>query len=80
MLVAWPATDHAIVVLVARHDGSRADVYAELLAALGITAPDVEREKPSCCDDENDPPADVQVATDIAEAVERWARTRRRAR
>lgn len=80
MLVTWPAKDHAIVVLVARHDGSAADVYGQLLAALAITALDDEREKPPCCDDEGDPPADAGVASDIAEAVERWARARRRAR
>lgn len=80
MLVAWPAVDHAIVVLVGRHDGSGSNVYAELLAALGITAPSAARDKPPCCDDEGDPPAHSGVAMDIAEAVERWARTRRRGR
>lgn len=80
MLIAWPAKDQAIVVLVARHDGSRADVYRQLLAALAITALGEEREKPPCCDDEGVPPADAGIASDIAEAIERWARTHRRAR
>ncbi|MCA1695913.1 MAG: hypothetical protein LC749_14955 [Actinobacteria bacterium] len=80
MLVTWPANDHAIVVLVAQHGGSGADVYEQLLAALAITALAEDREKPPCCDDEGDPPADTGVASDIADAVERWARTRRRVR
>lgn len=80
MLVAWPAKDQAIVVLVGPHDGSIADVYGQLLAALAITAPEEDREKPQCCDDEGDPPADAGVASDIADAVERWARRRRRTR
>jgi len=80
MLLTWSAGDHAIVVLVARHDGSGADVYGQLLAALAITAMGPEREKPPCCDDEGHPPADPGVASDIAEAVERWARSHRRAR
>ena len=79
MLVTWPVKDHAIVVLVARHDGSGADVYEQLLAALAITALGEERDKPPCCDDEGHPPADNGAASDIAEAVERWARTHRRA-
>jgi len=79
MLIAWPANDQAIVVLVGRHDGPRADVYGQLLLALAITALDEERDKPPCCD-EGDPPTDDDVASDIAEAVERWARTHRRAR
>lgn len=80
MLIAWPATDRAIVVLVGRHDGSGADVYGQLLAALAITEREEEREKPPCCDEEGGPPADPDIATDIAEAVERWARARRRGR
>ena len=79
MLLTWPDKDHAIVVLVARHDGSGADAYEQLLAALAITELGEEREKPPCCDDEGHPPADPGVAADIAEAVERWARTRGRA-
>lgn len=80
MLVAWPAKDHAIVVIVGRHDGSTADVYGQLLAALAIAAPEEDRDKPPCCDDGGDPPSDDGVASDIAEAVERWARRRRKTR
>ena len=50
MLIAWPARDQAIVVLVERHDRSTADVYLQLLAALTITALGEERERPPCCD------------------------------
>lgn len=80
MLLAWPAKDHAIVVLISPHDGSGNDVYGQLLAALEIPSVDEDRAKPPCCDEEGHPPGEPGAASDIAEAVERWGRTRRRDR
>ena len=81
MLIAWPADDHAIVILVARHDGTRTDIYRQLLEALGIGVPEDEREKPPCCDESGQPPADRELALVIADAVELGERAaRRRAR
>ena len=80
MLIAWPADDHAVVIAVGRHDRSGEDVYALLLHALGLEVPEDEREKPSCCDESGRPPAAPDVAADIAEAVQRLGRGRRRAR
>jgi hypothetical protein len=80
MLTAWLAEDHAVVVAVGRHDQSSGDVYTLLLGALGLEVPDDEREKPPCCDEAGQPPADLVVAADITDALERLARSRRRAR
>lgn len=81
MLTAWLAEDHAIVILVARHDGTASDVYRQLLDALEVEVPDDERFKPPCCDEAGEPPADEDVALVIANAVARGQRRgRRRAR
>ncbi len=80
MLVAWPATDHAVVIAIGRHDSSAEDVYAILLAALDLDVPEEERMKPPCCDAQRLPPADDAIATEIADAIARHHRTRRRAR
>ncbi|MBI1843674.1 MAG: hypothetical protein HYR89_03550 [Actinobacteria bacterium] len=76
----WPATDHAVVIAVGRHDESAEDVYTALLDALDRDVPTDEREKPPCCDDEGLPPADEEIATSISEAIEHRTRERRRAR
>jgi hypothetical protein len=80
MLVAWPASDHAVVIAIGRHDSSAEDVYAVLLAALALDLPEEERMKPPCCDAQGFPPADEATATEIADAITRHHRTRRRAR
>jgi hypothetical protein len=80
MLTAWPAEDHAIVVAIGRHDQSGEDVYTFLLEALGLDVPDVDREKPPCCDDAGQPPDDPDIAARIAQSIERLTRTRRRVR
>lgn len=81
MLVAWAADNHAIVILVARHDGTVNDIYRRLLGALDIVVPEAEREKPPCCDEAGQPPANRDLALVIADAVERGRRgSRRRAR
>jgi hypothetical protein len=80
MLTAWPAEDHAVVVAVGRHDQSSEDVYTLLLEALGLEVPDDEREKPPCCDDAGQPPTDPDVAADMANAIDRLRRARRRVR
>ncbi|MGI9023347.1 MAG: hypothetical protein ACR2HV_08980 [Acidimicrobiales bacterium] len=81
MLIAWPADDHAVVILVAPHDRTANDVYRRLLDALDIGEPEDDREKPPCCDEAGQPPADRNVALDVADAVERRERAgRRRAR
>jgi hypothetical protein len=81
MLTAWLAEDHAIVVLVARHDETANDVYRQLLDALDVGVADDERDKPPCCDESGEPPADEDVALVVADAVERALRRgRRRAR
>jgi hypothetical protein len=78
MLIAWLAADHAIVVLVARHDGTANDIYRQLLDALEVGVTEDEREKPSCCHESGGPPADEDVALVIADAVERGQRGGRR--
>lgn len=78
MLTAWPAEDEVIVLAIARHDTPAEDVYATLLAALDLDVPEDERQKPPCCDDEGNPPADEGVALEIADALTR--RRRRRGR
>ena len=52
-------------------------MYALLLAALDLDVPADERGKPSCCDTEGLPPADAELATEIADAVTRIGRNRR---
>ena len=76
MLTAWPADDEVIVLAIARHDTSAEDVYATLLAALDLDIPEEERQKPPCCDDEGNPPADKALALEIADAVTRRRRRR----
>lgn len=71
MLIAWHADDHAIVVLVARHDGTADDISRRLLEALELDVPEEERAKPSCCDASGQPPADEEVALVVADAVGR---------
>ena len=78
MLTAWPADDEVIVLAIARHDSTDEDIYATLLAALDLAVPDDERQKPPCCDDEGNPPADEAIAQEIADALTRQARSRRR--
>ena len=78
MLTAWPAQDHAIVILVGRHDGTANDVYRQLLDALQVGVADDERDKPPCCDESGEPPAAEDVARVIADAVERGRRRGRR--
>jgi len=78
MLTAWPADDEAVVLAIARHDTTAEDVYTTLLAALDLTVPEEERQKPPCCDDEGNPPIDEATALEIADALTRHARPRRR--
>lgn len=80
MLTVWPAEDHAVVIAVGSHDQSTEDVYAALLDALELTVSADEREKPPCCDNAGQPPADEEVAATIAEAIDARARSRRRRR
>ena len=77
LLTAWLEQDQAVVVVVGPHDRSAVDVYDKLLAALNLSVPADEREKPSCCDDEGLPPADDLAANFIVDAVERASRKRR---
>lgn len=74
MLTAWPADDEVIVLAIARHDSTAEDVYATLLTALDLAAPDEERQKPRCCDDEGSPPTNEAIALEIADAVTRRRR------
>jgi hypothetical protein len=80
LLTVWPGDDNAIVILVAPHDRGHSDIYDQLLEALGIDMPAGEREKPSCCDEDGVPPANIDVAHVIADAVASRARRRRRGR
>lgn len=80
MLTVWPDEKHTIVVLVAPHDGTASDVYNALLDALEIVMAEDERDKPACCDEAGQPPADPALATAITDAVDRQSRARRRAR
>lgn len=78
MLTAWPTDDEVIVLAIARHDSTAEDVYATLLAALDLTVPEEDRQKPRCCDDEGHPPTDEAIALEIANALTRFSRSRRR--
>lgn len=80
MLIAWPAAEHAVVIAVGPHNRSSVDVYALLLEALDLDMPTDERDKPPCCDEEGLPPANPEVAREVADAVKRLRRARRRAR
>jgi hypothetical protein len=80
MLIAWSAADHAVVIAVGPHNRSSNDVYALLLEALDLEVPTDERDKPPCCDEEGLPPADAEVAEEIAGAIKRLRRARRRLR
>ena len=78
-MVAWPASELAVVALVGPHDGTVNDIHRQLLDALDVAVPDDEREKPPRCDEAGPPPpTDSDVALDIAEAVKRRGRGRRR--
>ena len=78
MLTVWPAEDHAIVLAIGRHDASTENVYAVLLDALDLDIADAERTKPLCCDQQGRPPADSEIATLVADTIERRARRGRR--
>jgi hypothetical protein len=80
MIVAWPADDHAVMIAIGPHDRSSNDVYEMLLVALDRDVPAEERDKPPCCDEEGLPPADPDSASEIADALKRVERVRRRAR
>jgi hypothetical protein len=80
MIVAWPAEDHAVVIAIGPHDGSNNDVYALLLDALDRRVPPDERDKPPCCDEQGLPPLDPQTASELADALKRVERVRRRSR
>jgi hypothetical protein len=74
LLTAWPSLDHAVILVVGPHERTAKDVYGLLLTALGIETPEAEREKPSCCDEMGNPPADSQTAESLADAIEALAR------
>lgn len=80
LVTVWPGDERAVVIFVAPHRGSAGGVYDQLLEALGIDMPADDRDKPLCCDEEGEPPADADVANAIADAVEQSARRRRRGR
>jgi hypothetical protein len=78
MLTAWLANDHACVLAIGPHDQSASNIYDLLLQALGVTVPEDERTKPSCCDEHGLAPANPHIASAIVDAVENLARQRRR--
>lgn len=80
LLTVWPDDGTAIVILVAPHNSSLSGVYDQLVEALGIEMPADEREKPPCCDQKGEPPANADRASAIADAVEQNARRHRRRR
>jgi hypothetical protein len=80
LLTVWPRDRHAVVVVVAPHDRSGADVYDRLLGALGIEGPVVERSKPPCCDEAGQPPAQPDLAAAAVNAVDQFAQHSRRRR
>lgn len=78
MVTAWPADDEVIVLAIARHDTTAEDVDATLLAALDLDILDEEeRQKPPCCGDQGNPPADEAIALEIADALTRHRRRKR---
>jgi hypothetical protein len=79
LVVGWPAADHAVVLLVGPHSTKADDVYDQLLEAAGVDAPNDERTKPPCCDEDGAPPVDEDAAIEVADAVDRTTRRRRRA-
>ena len=78
MITAWLADDHVVVVAIGPHNRSALDVYQLILDALEAEVPEDERDKPPCCDDEGQPPADADTASLIADAVDNLARRSRR--
>jgi hypothetical protein len=70
MLTAWPAIDRVVVLVVGPHDRSATDVYDILLGALEIEVPEEERAKPACCEPEQPPPTDADLAIRMADAIE----------
>ncbi|MEO6628731.1 MAG: hypothetical protein ABIP03_09205, partial [Aquihabitans sp.] len=64
MIIAWPTAGNAVVIAVSPHDRSDNDVYATLLAALDSDVKAEERES----------------ASEVADALQRLARVRRRTR
>lgn len=69
MLIMWEDDDHAIVVLIAQHDGGTADVYATLIEALDLEVPQAARTKPPCCGDDGLPPVDEELVNAVADAI-----------
>ncbi|HXH56171.1 hypothetical protein [Iamia sp.] len=69
MLTAWITANHAVVIVIGPHDQSEDDVYALLLEALELDAPDTERDKPPCCDEAGAPPADEDASRDIVDVT-----------
>ena len=57
LLTVFDAADRCVLLLVAEHTRS-ANPYRLLYAALGIDEPEEPRTKPSCCDEEGQPPID----------------------
>ena len=77
-IVAWPSLDAAVVIAIGPHDQSVNDIYQLILAALEIDMPEAERQKPPCCDDLDEPPADPETAELIAAAIDALRRRSRR--
>lgn len=69
VLTMWEDEDHAVVVLIGRHDRTTTDVYGTLIDALGMEFPESGRSKPSCCGDDGLPPVDEQLVEAVTEAV-----------
>ena len=60
LLTVFEAPDRCVLLLVAEHTRS-ANPYRLLYEALGIDEPEEPRTKPSCCDDEGQPPIDSDL-------------------
>jgi len=60
LLTVFEAPDRCVLLLVAEHTRS-ANPYRLLYEALGINEPKEPRTKPSCCDDEGQPPIDPDL-------------------
>lgn len=81
-LVGFPADDEVAVLIVARHDASRAasDVYRRLYRQLGVGYPSETRAKPPCCEEDGAPPVDLALVDRFVEGAKRLRRERRRGR
>lgn len=77
IVIAFPEPDAVVLLYVGQHNERRGlNIYQDLYTVLGIAEPRSPRSKPSCCDEEGNPP----INGDVLERIDLYARQRRRRR